>query len=193
VLSAASADDNAERRNGLLRWRWNKQPRRQMATSLKGSRGVGSGVDIWDWQVHQLLLGTMMVRGRGILQMRTTKTTTTRGTLVGMRIRVVHLGALIQVADRTRALARRRQHRYRDNYQLHTRTHIRDTRYNHTITTISRSSLQLTPRRLSCPCSAPRTSHPARPRPSRHRHRHLRPSGRAHRLLHPCRLALRRP
>jgi hypothetical protein len=198
VLSGASADASAGRRNGPLRWRWNKRPCWRMATILKGSRGVvGVGVDIRDWQVRHLPLGAMMVRGRGILQMRTmtktTRTTMTRGILVGMRIRVVHPGALIQVADRTRALARRRQHRYRDNNRLPTRTRIRDTLYHRTITTIYRSSsLQLTPRRLSCPCGPPRTSHLARPRPSLHRHRHLRPSGRAHRLLHPCRPALRR-
>jgi len=114
-----------------------------------------------------------------------------------MRIHAVHPGALIQVGDQTRALARRRQHRYRGNNRRPTRTCIRGTQYNLTITNISHSSLPPIPLRRpmdhSCLCGAPRTSHPARPRPSLRRRRHLRPSGRAHRLLHPCRLALRRP
>ncbi len=119
-----------------------------------------------------------------------------RGTLVRMRMCVVHLGALIQVADRTRALAHRQQHRNRDNNRRATRTRVWDTRHSRTITTISRSSLPLNPlrrpMRTSCPCGAPRTSHPARLRPSLHRRRHRRPSERAHHILHPCRLALRR-
>lgn len=120
------------------------------------------------------------------------------GTLMQMRILVVHPGVLIQVADRTRALARRRQpHLYQDNIRRPSCTRIQDTQYNRTITTISHSSLlpiQLRrPMRLSYPCGALRTSHLARPLPSLRRRRHLRASGRTHCLLHPCPLALHRP
>jgi hypothetical protein len=62
----------------------------------------------------------MMVRGRTAQYTQTNETTRTRmkrrgGLWCGLRMRVVHRGALILAADRTRARARRQRHRYRDS------------------------------------------------------------------------------
>jgi hypothetical protein len=160
---------------------------------LKGFLVAGAGAGVGAG--HLRLCATMAVRG-GRRTSQTERTTRTRmrtrwGTLVRTRMRAVHRGALILAADRTRARARRQQHRSRDN-------RIRDKRHNRITTTTSRSSLPPTPLRrllrlrLSYLCCGARTSRPVHLRPSLHHPLYLRPSGHA-RFLLPCRLPSCRP